>query len=88
VRRRRFRGKLPFGNLWAELNDTSRGYGSKTLPETAFLQKVSNLLLEYMITNLMTYASAEDQNFEEFRRRTLALMAENQAEAAKVPWVA
>jgi hypothetical protein len=41
-----------------------------------------------MISNLMTYVSAEDQNFEEFRRKNLALVAENPAEAAKVPWVA
>jgi hypothetical protein len=77
-----------FGNLWAELNRYLEMLRQQDAPETAFLQKLSNLLLEYMITNLMTYASAEDQNFEEFRRKTLALVAENQAEAAKVPWVA
>jgi hypothetical protein len=77
-----------FGNLWAELNRYLEMLRQQGAPETAFLQKLSNLLLEYMITNLMTYASAEDQNFEEFRRKTLALVTENQTEAAKVPWVA
>jgi hypothetical protein len=77
-----------FANLWAELNRYLEILRQRDAPETAFLQKVSNLLLEYMITNLITYASAKDQNFEEFRRKTLALMAENQAEAARVPWVA
>ena len=57
-------------------------------PETAFLQKLSNLLLEFMIISLVTYVSEEDQNFEEFRRKTLVLMAENEADAAKLPWVA
>jgi hypothetical protein len=58
-------------------------------PETAFLQKLSNLLLEFMIISLVTsYASEGDQNFEEFRRKTLVLVAENEADAAKLPWVA
>ena len=77
-----------FANLWAELNRYLEILRQQDAPETAFLQEVSNLLLEYMITNLITYASTEDQNFEEFRRKALALMAENQAEAAKIPWVA
>jgi hypothetical protein len=77
-----------FANLWAELNRYLEILRQQDAPETAFLQKLSNLLLEYMIANLITYASAEDRNFEEFRRKTLALVAENQAEAAKIPWVA
>src|SRR5262249_9273962 len=77
-----------FGNLWAELNRYLEMLRQQNAPETAFLQKLSNLLLEYMLTNLITYASAEDQNFEEFRRKTFPLVAENQHEAAKGPWVA
>ena len=77
-----------FANLWAELNRYLEILRQQDAPETAFLQKLSNLLLEYMIANLITYASAEDPNFEEFRRKTLALVAENQVEAAKLPWVA
>lgn len=77
------------GNLWAELNRYLEILRRQGAPETAFLEKLSNLLLEYMVSNLITHASAKDQNFEEFRRKTLALVAENQAEAAKVgPWVA
>jgi hypothetical protein len=57
--------------------------------ETAFLQKVSNLMLEFMIANLLRHAiEKNDQNFEEFRRKILALVAENEADAAKIPWVA
>src|SRR5215469_2291869 len=70
-----------FGNLWAELNRYLEILRQQDAPETAFLQQLSNLLLEYMITNLITYASAKDQNFEEFRRKILTLVAENQAEA-------
>src|SRR6516164_9680577 len=55
------------GNLWAELNRYVEMLRQQGAPETAFLQKLSNLVLEYMITNLVTYASAADQNFEDFR---------------------
>ena len=41
-----------------------------------------------MIIRLVSYPSQKDQDYEEFRRKTLALVAENQAEAAKIPWVA
>ena len=77
-----------FGNLWAELNRYLEMLREQGAPETAFLQKLSNLLLEFMIVSLVTYASEEDQNFEEFRRKTLVLVAENEADAAKLPWVA
>jgi hypothetical protein len=77
-----------FGNLWAELNRYLENLRQQNAPETAFLQRFSDLLLEYMITNLMSQTSSEDQNFEEFRIKTLALVTENQADAAKVPWIA
>jgi hypothetical protein len=77
-----------FGNLWAELNRYLEILRQQGAPETAFLQKLSNLLLEYMLIRLVSYPSQNDQDFEEFRRKTLALVAENQAEAAKIPWVA
>jgi hypothetical protein len=77
------------GNLWAELNRYLEILRQQGAPETAFLQKVSDLLLEFMITNLLTHAAQKnDQNFEEFRRKVLALVAENEADAAKIPWVA
>ena len=76
------------GNLWAELNRYLEMLREQGAPETAFLQKLSNLLLEFMIISLVTsYASEEDQNFEEFRRKTLVLVAENEADAAKLPCV-
>ena len=76
------------GNLWVELNRYLEMLREQGAPETAFLQKLSNLLLEFMIISLVTsYASEEDQNFEEFRRKTLVLVAENKADAAKLPWV-
>jgi hypothetical protein len=77
-----------FGNLWAELNRYLEILRQQGAPETAFLQKLSNLLLEYMLIRLVSYPSQNDQDFEEFRQKTLALVAENQAEAAKIPWVA
>jgi hypothetical protein len=77
------------GNLWAELNRYLEILRQQDAPETAFLQKVSNVILEYMIANLVTRATEkEDQNFEEFRRKITALMAENEADASKIPWVA
>jgi hypothetical protein len=76
------------GNLWAELNRYLEMLREQSAPETAFLQKLSNLLLEFMIISLVaSYASEEDQNFEGFRRKTLALVAENEADAAKLSWV-
>ena len=78
-----------FGNLWAELNRYLEILRQRDAPETAFLQKVSDLMLEFMIANLVTHATEkDDQNFEEFRRKILALMAENEADASKIPWVA
>jgi hypothetical protein len=77
-----------FGNLWAELNRYLENLREQRAPEAAFLQRFSDLLLEYMISNLMSQTSSEDRNFEEFRSKTLALVTENQTEAAKVPWIA
>src|SRR5260370_40621106 len=77
------------GNLWAELNRYLEILRQQDAPETAFLQKVSDLLLEFMIANLLTHAIEQnDHNFEEFRHKVSALVAENEADAAKIPWVA
>jgi hypothetical protein len=77
-----------FGNLWAELNRYLEILRQQDATETAFLQKVSNLMLEYMIANLVTHATEKnDQNFEEFRCKVLALVSENPGEASKMPWV-
>jgi uncharacterized protein YecA (UPF0149 family) len=46
-------------------------------------------MVELMIAKLLTHAiEKNDQDFEEFRRKVLALMSENEADAAKIPWVA
>ena len=77
------------GNLWAELNRYLEILRQQDAPETAFLQKVSDLLLEFMIANLLTNAIGKNnQDFEEFRRKVSALVSENEAYASKIPWVA
>ena len=77
------------GNLWAELNRYLEILRQQDAPETAFLEKVSDLMVEFMIAKLVAHAiEKNDQDFEEFRRKVLALMSENEAHAAKIPWVA
>ena len=77
------------GNLWAELNRYLEILRQQNAPETAFLQKVSDLLLEFMIAKLLTNATEKnDQDFKEFRRKVSALVSENEAHALKIPWVA
>jgi hypothetical protein len=77
------------GNLWAELNRYLEILRQQDAPETAFLQKVSDRMVEFMIAKLLTHAiEKNDQDFEEFRRKVLALMSENEAHASKIPWVA
>ena len=78
-----------FSNLWAELNRYLEILRQQDAPETAFLQKVSDLMVEFMVANLVAHAvEKNDPVFEEFRRKVLALVAENEADAAKIPWVA
>jgi hypothetical protein len=78
-----------FGNLWAELNRYLEILRQQNAPETAFLQKISNLMLEFMIANLVTHATEKnDQDFEEFRLKVIALTSEHEADAMKMPWVA
>ena len=55
-----------FGNLWAELNRYLEILRQQEAPETAFLQKVSDLMLEFMIANLLTHAI--EKNKSGFRR--------------------
>ena len=78
-----------FGNLWAELNRYLEILRQKDVPETAFLQKVSDLMLEFMIANLVAHAiEKDDRDFEEFRQKVVALVSEDKAQASKMPWVA
>ena len=77
-----------FGNLWAELNRYLEILRQQNAPETAFLEKFSNLMLEFMISALMTHAAAKDDpDFEDFRRRVSKLIAENEADVSRVPWI-
>jgi hypothetical protein len=57
-------------------------------PEVAFLRKLSDLLLEFMLRNLFAYATSKDsQGAAELRQRISALVAEDQANAAKFSWI-
>jgi hypothetical protein len=77
------------GNLWSELNRYLEILRQQDAPETAFIQKLSDLMLEFMIANLLTNAMEKnDPNFEEFRRKISALVSENEGHASKIPWVA
>ena len=78
-----------FSNLWAELNRYLEILRQQDAPETAFLQKVSDLMVEFMVANLVAHAvEKNDPVFEEFRRKVVALVSENEAHASKMPWVA
>jgi hypothetical protein len=76
------------GNLWSELNRYLEILREQQAPETAFMQKLSDLILEFMIANLLTRAAKDDPNFEDLRRKISALVSENEAHASKTPWVA
>lgn len=77
-----------FSNLWAELNRYLEILREEKAPETAFLEKFDNLLLEFMIRSLMTHGLAKnDPDFEDFRRRVSTLVAENQSNISRVPWI-
>ena len=78
-----------FSNLWAELNRYLEILRQQDAPETAFLQKVSDLMVEFMVANLVAHAvEKNDPAFEEFRQKVLALVSENEAHASKMPWIA
>ena len=75
-------------NLWAELNRYMELLRREDAPEVAFLQKLSDLLLEFMLRNLFAYAASKDnQGAAEFRQGISALVAEDQANAAKISWI-
>lgn len=75
-------------NLWAELNRYLEILRQQNAPEVAFLEKLSDLFLEFMITNLITHAAKKnDQTIAEFRRRISELVTENEADASKFPWI-
>jgi len=76
------------GNLWAELNRYLEILRQQNSPEVAFLQKLSDLFLEFMIKNLIAHATKKnDQSMAEFRRRISQLVVEYEADASKFPWI-
>jgi hypothetical protein len=78
-----------FSNLWSELNRYLEILRQQNAPEVDFLQKLSSLLLEFMIGSLIAHSlNKKDRHMEEFRRKVATLVAENEKDAAKIPWVA
>lgn len=78
-----------FSNLWAELNRYLEILRQQNAPEVDFLQKLSNLILEFMIASLIGHSlNKDDRYMEEFRRKIAALVAEHETDASKIPWVA
>jgi hypothetical protein len=68
--------------LAIELVVRKRAAAKENAPETAFLERFSNLLLEFMMSSLVAHAVAKDDpDFEDFRRRVSTLVAENPANA-------
>jgi len=64
-----------FSNLWAELNRYLEILRQQNAPEVDFLQKLSNLLLEFMIASLITHSlNKNDRYMEEFRHKVAALV--------------
>ena len=75
-------------NLWAELNRYLEILRQQNAPEVAFLQKLSDLFLEFMIGNLIAHAAKKnDQSIAEFRRKISELVVECEADASKFPWI-
>ena len=75
-------------NLWAELNRYLELLRNQNAAGKDFLQELSNVILEYMISNLLGQSStANDKNFGRFRRKIAALIESNRTDAAKFPWV-
>ena len=75
-------------NLWAELNRYIELFRSQNAAGKDFLEELSNLILEYMISNLLSRSStANDKNLGRFRRKIVALIESNRTDAAKFAWV-
>jgi hypothetical protein len=75
-------------NLWSELNRFIEIHRAMNASETGFLEGLSSLILEYMISNLMTRAGvSDDRLFEKFRIKIAALIQKHAAAAEKFPWV-
>ena len=76
-------------NLWTELNRYVEILRNQNAAEEAdFMERLSALILEFMISNLINEsAPTNNQNFEAFRQNVVSLAERNKALAAKHPWV-
>ena len=75
-------------NLWAELNRFIEILRDQNAAETGFLGDLSSLILEYMISNLLSQsAAANDKRFQKFRTKIADLIKNHAADAEKFPWV-
>jgi len=75
-------------NLWAELNRFIEIHRARNATETVFLENLSSLILEYMISNLLTNSrAANDKGFEKVRTKIAALIKNHAEDAEKFPWV-
>jgi hypothetical protein len=75
-------------NLWAELNRFIELHRSQNAPGKEFLEELSTMILEYVISNLLSKSSTvNDKNFGKFRRKVAALVENNRTDAARFPWV-
>ncbi|MBV9673572.1 MAG: hypothetical protein JO076_12215 [Verrucomicrobia bacterium] len=75
-------------NLWAELNRFVEIHRARNAAETGFLEGLSSLILEYMVSNLLTRTqAAKDKTFDETRIRIAALIENHTDDAKKFPWV-
>jgi hypothetical protein len=76
-------------NLWAELNRYVEILRNQNAAGKEFLEELSTLILEYMISNLLSQSStANKEKFEKFRKKVAALVERNTADAERFPWVA
>jgi hypothetical protein len=61
---------------------------SRNAAETVFLEGLSFLILEYMISNLLTKTgAADDETFAKVRPKIVELIKTHADDAEKFPWV-
>jgi hypothetical protein len=75
-------------NLWSELNRFTEIHRARNAAETVFLEGLSFLILEYMISNLLTKTgAANDETFAKVRPKIVELIKTHADDAEKFPWV-
>jgi pilus assembly protein TadC len=76
-------------NLWTELNRYIEILRNQNAADAGFMEKLSGLILEFMIANLLNESRAKNkETLEEFRRKIMILAEQHKEIAAKYPWVA